>query len=601
MPASLRSVSHTTFKGPSGTIEPPLGVQAGDLLVAWQSADGGSNSGLNLTGGSGGWQSRASVPGGTWAGTRIWQRTATASEPDTYTASQSALADGTIIIAAIRGADPAAVTIIPGSGVDTPGATPATASGLQLRYAAGLTQFGGEISWTPPAGWGSTQVQSHPWTSACLASRTYSSSAALPDVPLEPSVALYVSHAFTVLVGSAAPPPAPEAPTYPAWAAGRGTTLYQYVFRRLLDRAYLGTLDLVGVTFDKRIGQAGAFTATIPIPSRRVGDQVAEIIPRDETYLDRGPGVITCEIYRGGEVWGEYWITAASPSRSQRGTPAISLRGSTLDAYLDAVEIQEDLAYSTDQIEILRSLITHAQAQAHTNISLVVDSGSSGVSREHTYLAEEKATYGARLRELAAVQGGFEWMINHIIVSGAVQRRVVWGYPTLGESDPQHVFVDSPHGGDILSWAEEIDALRGATRWRASGTSGDTGDASTASTALISTFHEATAHLAAHWPRIDRTVSYDVSDPGLLESYAAYWAANASGALRVDQFTVALGAEPTLTPNRLGDTARIYLENEWHLRHSRTRRIIGMGVTPVSRENSKEEAQIVVEGRDVDA
>jgi hypothetical protein len=358
-------------------------------------------------------------------------------------------------------------------------------------------------------------------------------------------------------------------------------------------------LDLVNVSFDKRILQAGSFSATIPIPNRTVGDQVAEIIPRDESQLGIGPGVITVQVYREGVCWGEYWITGAQPARSRRGTPAIQLRGSTLDAYLSRVELQDDLIYTgVDQIGIARTLLNHLAAQEHANLSLSLQSGTSGVLRDRTYLESEGATYGQRLLELAQVDDGFEWMINLETLGGSLVRRWVWGYPQLGTLDPPpHLFSDGRSGGDILEWQEEIDALRGGTRWRARGSLVG-GDASTTSTPLTSTVHEATAHLAAGWPRIDRTLSYStVSEAGTLEDYAAFWATRAAGALRVDQVTVAFGRNPSLTPNNLGDAGRFYFDNEWNRATWKTRRIIGMAITPTSRSSGKEEARLVLEGQ----
>jgi hypothetical protein len=64
----------------------------------------------------------------------------------------------------------------------------------------------------------------------------------------------------------------------------------------------------------------------------------------------------------------------------------------------------------------------------------------------------------------------------------------------------------------------------------------------------------------------------------------------------VDQITVALGKQPTFTPNSLGDTARIFLHNDWHGQQSRLRRIIGISITPPSREGGKEVAQLTFEG-----
>ncbi|MGW4663169.1 hypothetical protein [Streptosporangium sandarakinum] len=603
MAAVIRSSKATSIRiGSSlarrGAAEP------GDVLIAFQSADGGSLADMDL---NGGWDLIGYSAGIGWAGTQVFRRVAEAGEPESYTVSQRSTAAGVVTILAIRGASPDGIIVVPSADTaSAPQATPSAASGIDIRYAAGVPRESRAVSWGVPAGYTErAQLQTDGWTTTAAVSRSIPSSAAVPAASFTPSQELFVAHAFTVLVpsetspGSGGPPPTP--PDYPPFTPGRGTALYQYIFRRLLDGQFLGSLDLADVHFDKRILQPGSFSAKIPIPNRRVARVVSEIIPRDPSVLTAGPGVIVCDIWRGGVPWGEYWITGATISRSGRGIPEISLRGSTLDAYLLHVEIQEDLAYTaTDQVMIGRSLLSYMQALDGANLGLVLQPGSSGVTRDRTYLASEGGTYGQRLTELAEVEDGFEWTINLGVASGAIERQWVWGYPRLGDGTVRHVFTDGT-SGDILQWSEDIDALRGATRWRARGGTPEAGDASTPATPLISTVHEATAHLAAGWPRLDRTINRStVTVQQTLEDWAAYWVATAPGALRVDAITVALGANPTFTPHSLGDTCRLFLSNDWHLPHSRERRIIGVGITPTSKTDGKEEAQLILEGPEVD-
>ncbi|MFN2636920.1 MAG: hypothetical protein ABR585_07840 [Gemmatimonadaceae bacterium] len=593
---AIHSGSRDAFRGAS---------EAGDVLLAFHSSDAGTLENMGL---GPGWELIGYAVGGIWAGTQVMTRVTEAGEAHSYDVAQSGTADGVVTIMAIRGADPAGIVVESDTGTISPIAFPVAASGVDIRYAAGVPQVSTSISWSAPSGYlQQTSGQSSGWTTSCVATRSVSSSAPVGTAAFSPSSALHVSHAFTVIVassattgpGSGGPPPTP--PTYPSFTPGRGTALYQYIFRRLLDGQFLGSLDLADVHFDKRILQPGSFSAKIPIPNPEVADIVSAIIPRDPSVLTTGPGVIVCDIWRGGIPWGEYWITGASISRSGRDTPSIALRGSTLDAYLLHVELQEDLEYtSTDQVTIARNLIAHMQAQAGANIGLTLKTGLTSVPRDQTYAATDGGTYGQRLVELAQLDGGFEWAINVGVSGGAIERQWVWGYPTLGDGTIRHVFSDGANGGDILQWSEDIDALRGATRWRARGGS-QGGDASVSSTPLISTVHEAAAHLTAGWPRLDRTVNRStVTDPETLEDWAAYWVATAPGALRVDSITVALGANPTFTPDSLGDTARLFLSNEWHLPHSRTRRIIGVGITPTSKTSGKEEAQLILEGQQVD-
>jgi hypothetical protein len=399
----------------------------------------------------------------------------------------------------------------------------------------------------------------------------------------------------TISLASAAASIPDTGPPPPAFTPGRGSALYRWVFRRW-DGTYLDDLDLVGVTFDKRIGQSGTFSASIPITSDKVRNRVRRVISPDPADLGTGPGVITCAVLRDGVPWGEYWITMASIGRSGRAAPTIQLTGSSVDAYMLQVEIQNSFERTgEDQIDIARALIEEMQTRDHANLRLIPQAGVSGVTRDVLYAANE-GTYGQRLQELAQADGGFEWMVNIVAGGGQLERHWVWGAPTLGSSGVEHVFSDGEYGGDILDWSEEIDALRGGTYWRARGDAVSV-DASTSAEPLVSEPVLTQAHLDAGWPRLDRTVTFPrESETTTLDDYASYWATNAPGALKVDSITVALASNPTFTPNSLGDTARIFLTNEWHGRQSRTRRIIGISVTPPSREGGKEIAQLTFEG-----
>jgi hypothetical protein len=605
MPAFPRSFAATAIHGPSGTVlRGP--ANPGDVLLAFQAADSGGHSALGL---DGGWELLDSHLGsawsgsqsGVWAGAKLWRRVCRTGEPASYTAYQGGVAAGIVIIAAVAAGEAGSIVSASDYGTSAPNLTPQAASGLELRLAAGVPELpGGGVSWSVPPGFTKqADAQSGLWTTAVAATRTFASNAPVGAASMSPSSGL-PAVAFTVLVASTQAQ-TPDPPVVQPGAPGRGTSLYRYSFYNLLTRQYLGDLNLAGVAFDKRILQPGSFTATVPIPNRRVRAKVADVLPVDDSVLDRGPGVITVQVYRDGQPWGEYWITAATVARSRRGTPAISLRGSTLDAYLSRVEIQDDLSYvGEDQIDIARHLLNSMMLQPHANIGLVVAPGTSGVVRDRTYLDADGATYGQRLLELAQVEDGFESMVNLELAGGGLVRRYAWGYPLLGVQDPpQHRFADGRNGGSILEWSEEIDALRGATRWRARGSTAST-DASTSSVPIVSAVHEATAHLAAGWPRLDRTLSYStVTEQSTLEDYAAFWAARAGGALRVDQVTVALGRDPTLTPNHLGDAAAFYFNNAWHAGVWRTRRVIGIGITPTSRGSGKEEARLVLEGTEV--
>lgn len=598
MPARVRSsTSGYALIEDAVVVDRPSGTRAGDVLLAIHFNDYSTQG----TGAPPGWQSVLSWFQSGFVAVRVWRKVAGSSEPATYRFRQEDFAAGTVHLLCLTEVDTqisprASVDLILGEDAPTPSVQPAAGSHLEIRAASVYPYTGQELSWTPPSGYTSRgSINASFLLSSSVATRQVTSSAPsgrktfrfLPDDPRF-GVGVSLSFASATSEPDTGPPP-------PAFTPGRGSALYRYSFFRW-DGTYLDDLELSGVSFDKRIGQAGTFNATVPLPNSKIVQRVRRVIPSDPAELATGPGVVTCVILRDGEPWGEYWITMASVSRSGREAPALQLSGSTVDAYMTQVEIQEELSFEgEDQLDIARALIEDMQGRDRANLRLILQPGSSGVSRDVVYAANE-GTYGQRLAELAQADNGFEWVVNIVAGTSQIERHWVWGAPRLGDGTVKHVFSDSPYGGDILDWSEEIDALRGGTYWRARGDA-ISEDASESAEPIVSDPVLAEAHLAAGWPRLDRTVTFPrESVEGTLDDYAAYWAANAPGALRVDQITVALGKQPTFTPNSLGDTARIFLHNDWHGQQSRLRRIIGISITPPSREGGKEVAQLTFEG-----
>ena len=607
MAATIRSIA-TAESGstPSFTCPKPDGTTEGDLLVAFHTSDTGVLADMGTPTGGATWQSLASRAGdGGWAGTKLWVKVAGASEPSAYGFTQSATgpADGVAAIVAISGAatttpvvaqtgSSTSVTAVP-----TPGITPSGTADVELRWAAALME-GTNASWEPPSGLVErADLQSGVYTTATLATRTLTSSAPTDtaDFTLNTSAPY---QGFTVAVASAATSdPGPASDPIPDPTPATPSRHYRFVFADLLTDTYLGELDLVVDRFDRRIGEAGTFSATIPITNRTEADKVAAIIPRHPDDLTTGPGRIVCHVYRRGIIWGTYIIWSASVSESQRQGLQVQLQGATLESYLSHVEIRTDLPYTQqDQITIARSLLTSMQAQTYANIGLILQAGTTGQPRDIAYLNGEVATYGQRLKELGDREDGFEWLIHTEDVAGVRTRAWKWGYPKLGDITSDHLWAQPGH---VLSWQEDIDALAGATSYRARGDSINT-DVASASTPLLSTERNADAHLAAGWPRLDRTVDYtSVKDADTLEAYAIRWAAQRPGAVRVHQATIRLEGDE-FTPANLGDYARLMLVNDWWPRQdgyasfSKSWRVIGIQVNPPTR-GGQESATLVFE------
>ncbi|MEU8035719.1 hypothetical protein [Streptosporangium sp. NPDC049078] len=542
--------------------------------------------------------------------TRLYRRVvgSLASEPD-YEFPQEPYSAGVVAIAAAYGISASIPPRITWTGsadsaaVPTPDVPPAAGSHLEIRF--GLAALSGAVDLAAPAGYTPRgQIRLGGIIAAAVASKQITSSApsGTKNFTASPS-AVDISHGITISLPSADVEPDPE--PQPPYQPGKGDALYQYGFSRVRDRSYLGHLDLANVSFEKRINRAGQinsgpFTGRVTINSADTSNLVNAIVPRDPLDLTRGPGVVSCEILRDGEPYGEYWIIGATVSKQRGQPPTLELRGLEIDAYWAFVELQESLGELTGEREDLaRQLLEHLAAQPYADLGLVLQGGSTGSPVTRTYTDEAQSTYAKHISELTEGAEGFEHVVNIVAGPSGLERHWVHGAP-LGDPDAGHSFSESPTGGDILDWSFEITPLRNATRWRARGEA-PSGDASTTAVPLVSTVHESTAHLTAGHLRLDRTVDRPgVFDLETLEDYAARWAATSSGAVRIWQVTVLAGEKPSVNPNCMGDGIGISMINEYFPRvgsgsgYDERHRLIGLRVTPVGRENGKDEFGLIL-------
>jgi hypothetical protein len=620
MPASLRSAPTTaTIVGPTGSIALPSGVEPGDVLLLVHVSDIATLADMTVDGGWGTPILQQQGPVSTGR-TKVWRKTA-GSEPSTYTVHQPApdtVADGAVMLIPIKDATANGIValltpeVAPGetplTTVATPAAAPApsTGSSLDIRIAATTNLFSSTTAvWTPPTGFAPVlgSAQSRSFAAVAAASRQLASSNPVDGADFAFTVGAFVTYGITILVPSAGAP-VPTPPPLLPFTPGRGISLYRYTVHDFISGAYKADIYPRNVYFDARIGEPGTFTGTLDIPNSRVAEQIWKVIPRTSEDLLTGPGRITIRIWRGGALWGEYWIHGARISRPRRGPVSIDLRGSTLDAYLLHATVSEDLNFEGEQVQNARDLLTHLQADPTAAVGFNLMPGTSGQPpRPLPVPAADDKSYGDALWGYSKAFGGFEWTVRSSIVGNSVSRDWVWGYPKI-TSDTVHTFQESPHGGDIIEWAEELDALRGGTRSKVRGGTPEATDATVGSVPAVSAWMPATDHLLAGWPRIDRLVDHpgQSTNTTQLDDFAARWIATFAGAVRVYSCSVLLGKNPSISPSSTGDQVKRVMVNVWHGRapgggagFNMSQRLIGIGITPVSRDQGKEEAQLILE------
>lgn len=366
---------------------------------------------------------------------------------------------------------------------------------------------------------------------------------------------------------------------------------YRYVFADLLSDLTLDEMKVQGVKFDRRIIMPGTFKGILPITDSSLADRARRFVE----------GRTVVHVYRGRDIWGTYLLWTITPQSGERGQVTLNLQGATLESYLHRREIRQDLSFvQQDQLAIARGLISSMQAAASGDIGLTVDTTLSGVLRDRPYLRSEAATYGQRLEELANLIDGFEYTVRTFVDPSTQQRvrQFVTGYPTIGQQRVDHVFAKP---GNVISWSYPGDATRGGTSFQ---TRGDTveEDVTEDSQPLMSNVWNADELLAGGWPLLDVTEDrQSVTDVGTLDEWAQSLRERLSGSVRIPQATVRLYEDTSWSPNRLGDRVRLTLVDEWWPRKdgaptfSKSWRVVGAEITPVSRDDGQESAKLIFE------
>ncbi|MEU7741971.1 hypothetical protein [Nonomuraea sp. NPDC049158] len=222
MTATLRAFTSASSATTSYTCNRPT-VVAGDLMLAFQSADTGTLANMTTPTGGATWSLLTSRTWGSGAGGKVWWKFADSAEPSTYGFAQGSGADGVTIIASISdtstslpvfadtGSDVASATVA------TPSVTPTGADDLELRFATAAGS-GGAVTWTSPATYTQqTQVQSTTFTTGVLATKALSSGSATGTQNFTLSASKSRNLGFTVAVaGVSFVPPRPILIVQPA-------------------------------------------------------------------------------------------------------------------------------------------------------------------------------------------------------------------------------------------------------------------------------------------------------------------------------------------------------------------------------------------------
>lgn len=366
---------------------------------------------------------------------------------------------------------------------------------------------------------------------------------------------------------------------------------YTYRFADLLSDADVAELELEDVRFDRRIIQPGAFTASITVTNWDIATQVKKIVPAKTVV----------HVYRDADIWGTYIIWSMRMSSSSRSGVKVEFSGASLESWLDRRLVDLDLVFTNeDQFDIARALLDQAQTgwtpyEPSANLGITYNNDMSGVLRDRTYYATDAASAGQRLKELANVDNGFEYMINTFYDPETQTRaRRLLLSDVLGEGNSTLVYT---YPGSILSYDITFDASDAATAWWARGDTID--DDVTGSSYPLMTGGPvlATDWLDNAFPHLDKVVDYStVTLLTTLEEYAAWWADTRSGVWAVPVIEINTNDTTIIPPSALGTYAQFVIYDEMFRsgEFSSTNRIVGIEVSP-PRRGSSESIRFVIE------
>jgi hypothetical protein len=371
---------------------------------------------------------------------------------------------------------------------------------------------------------------------------------------------------------------------------------WRYVVADLLTDRNITAVEFDGPSFDSRISSVSEFSGSIAITNADQARKAHQVKP--------GRTVIYC--YRDGEIWaGPYLVWSRRPAGDERGRVTVQIGARSLESYWDVRELDEDFEFDgVDQFMIFRALLEQMQSRPESDLGITMTYELSEVERVRTEYEAGAGSYGKFMADLAAVENGFEYrVIAYHDDTGARVRRLVLGYPYIGQPQIEHLFR---FPGNVLSWSNSDDASIGGTRFRARGDAPDGTDDGTGDEALLSDWVERTDLLSSGWPLIDRTDDYSsVTRVETLDAHARENAATFGGSKEILSVKVRLD-QTGFSPRQLGDSVRINLETPYYPAErngdglllngfSQAWRVIGMKITPAGRGQGQDLAELVFE------
>jgi hypothetical protein len=302
----------------------------------------------------------------------------------------------------------------------------------------------------------------------------------------------------------------------------------------------LPALALSG-TLSRKLGDSTTLQATLALPGAPAG--------WDEATTPGSSLLVAVDTATDTPLWAGAVLT-----REAGGAQTVQLGAATLERYLASRYPGTQTLTGTDQAAVVSALVTPALTAGPP---IIIDAPATGVVMDYTTQDGDDKTILSCAQEVMALDGGPEWTID-------VRWNAAHGgfefplrvRPKIGVQASTSVTFDFPGCVATYTLTESYEDGKGATTVVARG-EGE------GSSRLTSSPHEATALIAAGWPRWEYryTPATGVTDPDQLDAHAAQSLALMAQGGQVWTLDAVASRSPRLGQDwGLGDTIHLAVE-----------------------------------------
>ncbi len=240
---------------------------------------------------------------------------------------------------------------------------------------------------------------------------------------------------------------------------------YRYLAHDLRTGAFLGELPLGNVTYTDELNGAGSLSGAILDLGARTSDGT-RLAP---TYLNATtPRRTAVWVERNGA------LVPASPyliwrRQHRRSSRVLQLQMQSMLSFLARTDpLTTTLAVDDDQLDIVRTLVAHAQSKPGGDVGIEVGAETSGVTRTGTWWSYERRNIGKLIEDLAAQSDGFDFSVDASYVDDVPTATLRLWYPRKGRrlTGNDIVFQD---GKNLLDWTLDEDGAGAASTVHALG------------------------------------------------------------------------------------------------------------------------------------